>query len=638
MNEYIIHYDIASILLLITILVHYRYKRTIKTNKTTIFNILVWLSLVTTIIDVVTVIMIQHFNMFPLAIDYMIDELDYIWIYVLCPVFFYIYILAALKENIKKLYRNFFKLVPALVSFVLIIVTDIFHTVFYFDNKGCYNYGPFRFTLYIIAAIYLVVSVIKTFFHRDKLSRRQETSIYFFTLSLFVAMIIQAIEYRILLVHFSMSLAILLSYLALENPDDYSDNFLGIFNKRAFKEMYTQYINNENPFKALVLMIDGQNYIQEVMGTDAVNLVYKQITDFLGSLSKQLTLYKLSDSKFALMSRDLEVDIDIIIKKINEKFSSPFKLPGSEASLSVVMCILSYPDKITNIENIPELIQYSLQKAKLLGEKSVVKADETVLEEGRRENKIIQIMKNALRDKTFEVYYQPIYSVEKKQYTSAEALIRLKDEELGFISPEEFIPLAERNGMILEIGEFVFREVCKFISSEKLWEKGIEYIDVNLSVVQCMQEKLHEKLLSIMDEYNIKYSNINLEITETAAVLSSDALQNNMQKLREQGIKFSLDDYGTGFSNMTNLINYAFHTIKLDKSLLWAAMEDEKAKYALEYTIGMVKAMNMELVAEGVETKEQSQELEKLGCDFFQGYYYSKPICKEEFCEKINNQ
>ena len=189
--------------------------------------------------------------------------------------------------------------------------------------------------------------------------------------------------------------------------------------------------------------------------------------------------------------------------------------------------------------------------------------------------------------------------------------------------------------MILEIGEYVFTQVCDFMAEEKLWEKGIEYIDVNLSVVQCMQEKLHERLIEIMDKYNLKYTYINLEITETAAIMSSETLQWNMERLMEKGIKFSLDDYGTGFSNTTNLINYKFHTIKIDKSMVWAAMEDEKAMCALKHTIAMVKDMDMELVAEGVENQEQANELARLGCDFFQGFHYSRPVPENDFCEKL---
>ena len=168
----------------------------------------------------------------------------------------------------------------------------------------------------------------------------------------------------------------------------------------------------------------------------------------------------------------------------------------------------------------------------------------------------------------------------------------------------------------------MFREVCRFIVEEQLLSRGIEYIEVNLSVVQCMQESLYQDLLNVMDEYHLPYPCINLEITETAAVMSHETLMRNMSKLIERGVNFSLDDYGTGFSNTTFVIKYPFRIVKIDKSMVWSAMEDEKAMYALKYTMAMVKAMGMELVAEGVENEEHIRLLTELGCDFFQGYYF----------------
>jgi EAL domain-containing protein (putative c-di-GMP-specific phosphodiesterase class I) len=206
---------------------------------------------------------------------------------------------------------------------------------------------------------------------------------------------------------------------------------------------------------------------------------------------------------------------------------------------------------------------------------------------------------------------------------------------MGYISPEEFVPIAERHGLIIEMGAFVFREVCRFYVQERLWERGIEYVDVNLSVVQCMQDDLHEQLIRVMDEYQLPYHCVNLEITETAAVLSTESLRNNMNCLMEKGVNFSLDDYGTGFSNTASIIEYPFHTIKLDKSMLWSATDSEKAMCALRYMIAMIKSMHMELVCEGVETLEQAEMLEHMGCDYFQGYYYSKPVNGERFLDEL---
>jgi EAL domain-containing protein (putative c-di-GMP-specific phosphodiesterase class I) len=138
-----------------------------------------------------------------------------------------------------------------------------------------------------------------------------------------------------------------------------------------------------------------------------------------------------------------------------------------------------------------------------------------------------------------------------------------------------------------------------------------------------------------MDEYELPYSTVSLEITETAAVISGDLLWHNMQKLEEKGIHFAMDDYGTGYSNTASIIKYPFHTIKLDKSMLWSAMDNDKAMCALKHTSAMIKDMKMELLAEGVETLEQAELLEGMGCDLFQGYYYSKPLCEKDFLEKI---
>lgn len=635
--EYNVHYDVAALILLITVLIHYVFKKTISTNKTRIFHSLLWCALLATILDVVTLVLYAYGSAINIGLNYVINMLYYLSIYVFIPVVYNIYIVVAINNKKRLIMNNKFLLLPVLISAVLIITTFYTKFIFYFED-GAFMYGKYRNILYALAAFYVVMSVIQTISHRNMLTRRQEASIYFFTIAMIISIIVQAIDRSILLVQFALAIAILLIYLSLENPDDYADKQLGIYNKMAFKEIYNEYIYNDKMFKILVIKLEGIQYINEIMGSSSVDIIIKQVSDYLSTVSKHTKLFKLSDIKFALISDKEQLDWDNIIKMIVDRFSKPFGIGGVQTALSEVMCMLSYPDKLTSAENIPDMIEYSLDKAATLGDDTVIYADESILEEGRREHKIIQVMRQALRNKTFDVYYQPIYSVEKGHYTSAEALIRLRDEELGFISPDEFIPLAEKNGMILEIGEFVFRDVCSFVSKKRLWEKGIEYIDVNLSVVQCMQEKLHERLIEIMDEYRLEYSYINLEITETAAIMSSETLKSNMDKLMDKGIKFSLDDYGTGFSNTSNLVEYNFHTIKLDKSMVWAAMEDEKAMCALEYTIGMVKAMNMELVAEGVENKEQAEKLENMGCDFFQGYLYSRPICKEDFYMKISEQ
>jgi EAL domain-containing protein (putative c-di-GMP-specific phosphodiesterase class I)/GGDEF domain-containing protein len=552
------------------------------------------------------------------------------------PMLYYIYIvLATKKERVTGTVNKICMTLPAFCMLLLIIPTHLTKWVIYFDENRVYHHGPMMYTVYGIVFLYLLFALAHTIYRRRTLTQGQKVVVYVYTISSIGAVALQLVIPNLMIIHFAIALCIMLIYLSLENPSDYSDKVLGVYNKQAFEAVIYPHLNRNRHFEVAGIQIEGLRYIGETMGAQNVDMILKQIAEYLVMISGARRVFYLTGYQFAIVSDEKKIDLKAVTEMIQQRFADPFYNEAVEISLSVKICILSYPENVRTMEDVVDMMEYLLEDYEASGSDTVLYGNEEFLKKGRRENQILQILKQAIRENYFEVYYQPIYSVKEKRFLSAEALIRLQYKELGFISPEEFIPLAEQNGLILEIGEFVFRQVCRFIKEERLWERGINYIDVNLSVVQCMQEKLYETLLGIMDEYGLPYSCISLEITETAAVMSGDKLWNNMQKLIEKGIFFSMDDYGTGFSNTASIIKYPFHMVKLDKSMLWSAMEDEKAMCALKHTSLMIKDMNMELLAEGVETLEQAQLLEKMGCDLFQGYYYAKPMCGKEFLEKI---
>ena len=216
-----------------------------------------------------------------------------------------------------------------------------------------------------------------------------------------------------------------------------------------------------------------------------------------------------------------------------------------------------------------------------------------------------------------------------------EALVRLIDENLGFVPPDEFIPIAEKNGDILVIGEIVLEKVCAFIEEYHPEDYGIKSIHVNLSVVQCMQENIGIRLLNIIDKYKIPHGLIDFEITESTADNSSENLDKIMDEFNKKGIDFSLDDYGTGYSNQSNLMRYPYSIVKIDKSLVWACDSNPKAFISLKHTIAMIKDLDMKVLAEGVETQHHIDLLEKIGCEFLQGYFYSRPLPITELMDVI---
>ena len=190
--------------------------------------------------------------------------------------------------------------------------------------------------------------------------------------------------------------------------------------------------------------------------------------------------------------------------------------------------------------------------------------------------------------------------------------------------------------MIIPIGEIVFDKVFRFMKENNLAKLGIEYIEVNLSVVQCMQSELANSVLTIMDRYGIEKKMVNLEITETVATNSPKVLLKNMKILSDNGVTFSMDDFGTGYSNISATAAMPLDIIKLDKSLIDMAYSSQRGKEILMGVVTMVDRMGFKIVAEGIEEKEQFEMLREQGIDYIQGYYFSKPLPEKEFLEYLS--
>ncbi|MDE7208078.1 MAG: EAL domain-containing protein [Lachnospiraceae bacterium] len=632
--NYIIHYDIAAIIVTVVIGIHFYMKKNISTVQNRIFKALLAVELLASVFDLMTVFTIKNPMSLTRPLHYVLNVV-YLAMFNLTPVVYFTYILKVIKKTASSSRKEkLLIVVPISICELLIVTSPIHGLIFRIGQNGEYIHGILFWFLYAVSLYYVAMSQYYTIRFRKFFSSGQIVSVSCYTVFCFVIIIMQAFFPNLLMTQFAVSIAVLLIYFSLENPLNYEEKDLGTYNKTAFEKVALELIGSETPFQVLGIEIEGMKYITDALGVENANRLLKQFSELILTIADKEKVFFMGGYRFVILS-EKNGNWDEIIAEIQERFSVPFLTDTVSVTMSAPMCVVAYPKNAKRLADIMTLLDIGIVEANQISGTPVIYANDELLKKGRREAEIVQIMKYALHEHKFEVYYQPIYSVEKKCYVSAEALIRLRHEEFGFISPEEFIPIAERNGLILEIGEFVFCEVCRFISEAHLLERGIEYIDVNLSVVQCMQSTLYLQLLDIMNRYKLPYNCINLEITETAAVMSQETLIENMDKLREYGINFSLDDYGTGFANTAAVVKYPFHTVKLDKSMVWSAMDDKKAMSALKYSIAMLKEMGMELIAEGVEEPQQAQLLEEMGCDFFQGYYYSRPVCGAEFLEKL---
>jgi EAL domain-containing protein (putative c-di-GMP-specific phosphodiesterase class I) len=224
-----------------------------------------------------------------------------------------------------------------------------------------------------------------------------------------------------------------------------------------------------------------------------------------------------------------------------------------------------------------------------------------------------------------------MYSFAEKSFVSAEALVRIRSRDGSIIPPGIFIPIAEESGIIGSLGERVFEKTCQFLQESRITELGVHYIEVNLSVVQCEQRDLAERYIRIMKKYNVNPHNINLEITETGSVQTKKILIANMKKLIEYGVSFSLDDFGNGQSNLDYIIDMPVSIMKLDMNMTRNYFKSVKAERVMCAAIEMAHDIELKVVAEGVETEGQLNEMDRLKIDYIQGYYFSKPLPVDEY-------
>lgn len=631
--EYNVSFDFAALILGVGLLVYYISKRSIVTLQRRIFGALLWLSLISNVLDIITALI--NFKGYNPVLIYTLNTC-YLFMFNSVPLLYYAYFLLNIR-GIRQ-WSSFEKLlivVPFAPVMLMLLLTPWTHLIYRYSIQEGYVHGPLFFILFVQAFLYMLVSFIISVINRKRFSFSQKTALYFYGGGTLIAIIIQMYMPGQLVMQYGVALALVLSYLATTNLSDDEDSRYGVLNREAFIKKMSYLMEHGENGSIIGINIKGQQNIRDVLGVFNARLFNKKVIDVIKNIAKGTELCLISDKQYALISSFDDKENDKIEYYLWKKFKESVEFDGNDILFDMSMFQIDFPTDGATVEEIIDILEMASKETFDNDEGNVPHAGKSLVEKKRRENLIVQAIKKALHDKSFKVYYQPIFDVKESYYHSAEALIRLIDPDLGFISPEEFIPIAEKKGLILEIGDFVFEQVCRDMSEKDFDNYKINYIEVNLSAIQCMQKSLNSRLSDIMKKYSIRPEQIDLEITETAMVASGDMLLKNMEALTEKGCTFAMDDFGTGFSNLSAMIQYPFNIVKLDKSMVWTAIEDERAMSILRHSVAMLKDLSMKIVAEGVETMEQANILSRMGCDFFQGYYYSKPVPVDDFIKAI---
>ncbi|MBD5536852.1 MAG: bifunctional diguanylate cyclase/phosphodiesterase [Lachnospiraceae bacterium] len=418
----------------------------------------------------------------------------------------------------------------------------------------------------------------------------------------------------------------------------YYDTLTGLYNRNYFVMQLGEFIRKaEEEHRIVSVMfidIDDFRKINDGMGLLVGDEVVQQYGQFLGSFSneKVIVCHMTSDIYcMAIYDPCGDRSVEHIHKCILERINQGFLLSnGMEIRLTVSIGVAEYPESSKQAIELINCAEIVMFKAKAAGKASIQYFDAVILHDFLETVEIENKLKEAIFNKNFCLYFQPQYYTNTKRLRGVEALIRWRDENNKMISPAVFIPIAEKNGAIIPIGSWVMEESIRHYAE---WKRKYGYpliMSINISAIQYKRKDFVGKLLEIIQRYDVEPSEIELEITESILIEDFEEVKDKLLMLRDYGVKISLDDFGTGFSSLSYLNGLPIDTLKIDKSFVDRVITDESTKIITESIVTMVSRLGYETVAEGVETQDQFDYMQQIGCDIIQGYLLGRPVPAEE--------
>jgi len=431
--------------------------------------------------------------------------------------------------------------------------------------------------------------------------------------------------------------------LAVKQMKDYEeyDSLTGLYNDEKFELEVQSIIQADKEKKYCIVALDVNRFkiINEVYDTKVGNNILKYIANVLREVvPKTAICSRMYADTFSVfmeytMAEDVERFIDVVYGRIHD---NPYG----------VAIATSYGVFLIESEQDRELPVGMMRDRALIAKKTIKKDALTYYaffsDKFRTdiilEQEIESEMYTALAEKQFVIFLQPKVKLSNEQLMGAEALVRWRHPQKGLLSPDKFIPVFEGNGFIVKLDEYVCEEVCKFIRG---WiDAGIEPvpISVNLSRLHIYSGDIIKYLTDIVKKYEISPQYLRLEVTETLFMADTDELNNVLTELHSLGFKVEMDDFGSGYSSLNMLRTVPVDTVKIDKDFFGDEMNVDKGKIVVGHTISMAKELEMEVIAEGVETKEHVAFLKNSKCDVAQGFFFSKPMPLADFESRFFRQ
>ena len=615
----------SSMILLILVIFYFRRPRMpIRMNIT--FLSLLFIHTLTMLTDYLSSRVDETYMNHSIAFGYVMNLLFFAFF--LARIYcFFLFMLDVLENHCK---------LPAMVrraSPLMFLLAELFalsspltHAVFFMDADG-YHRGPCYDVLYVCFFFYIFAAGVLILVNRRRLPAGVRNCLFAVVLILTLGNIVRILLPTLLVMNTFCLMGILVFYLAFENPDLFLSDRGSAFNMRAFKIVLTEW-SQKGSCRLLSFVIRDYSEIRGIYGGLQMDESIRLITDYLTECFPACLVFYLRNGSFALVAK--RMDVQSMSREISSRFQKPWISGETEMMMKPVFIEVELESKCASADHVISSLLLALESTA----QSDRNADQSAPLSMQAIDQYLadkQALEAALKAESLEVYLQPLVDSVTGRLVAAEALSRVRGVDGRMIPPTVFIPIAEKSGSIIALGEQVLRKVCRFIRENDLKTLGLEWINVNLSPYQCMSPDLAERFKAILEEYGIPAELIHLELTEQS-IADYSLLKHQLLTLQDIGFQFALDDYGSGYSNLTRVKQYPFKNIKFDMEVVRNYFRDRDP--LLPTIVQVFKQMQFSITAEGIESKEMAELMAEIGCDYLQGYYFSKPVPIPEFLER----
>jgi len=632
---YIIEYEVCALLFLVIVLIRFFSVRRFPSFQNKLFGVLLICSAGDVLLDIVGSITIMRAAELPPYVNYLINTTFYALQFILLPlVLAYLVALAGLFYSWRKRILPLL-MVPA-AGCLLVLASNIFTKwIFFVDissGTGIYTRGPFFNLLYYCSIYYLILIFVAVMGFRPRLQHNQFVTVFWLCFALAATLYAQFIWPQYLLTGVTLSGAMLTMFFTLQNPEIMLDLNSGVFNYMAMMAFLNDQLIEKKPLWLVAVDVGGIRQINNSFGVEVGNKLFTQVGAFFNELEGGVRSFRMYGSRFLIVANSESV-YNRVIFCVERRFERPWIAGKAYTTLSCTIRHFGQPDFFNSAEEVVSLIDNAYSDTDRDGWGTKKQIDASLLHITERRNDV----ENAIRDvlasgEGLELYYQPLYNMKECRYEGVEALLRMRHPTIGVVSPAEFIPIAERSGLILRIDEYVIREVGAFL--RRYGPELVPKVELNLSASEFSTGE-YKRLYSIISESCGSPERVCFEVTETAATSHPAMLQEFMRALIAAGFTFALDDFGTGFANIAQVVALPFSIVKLDRSMLIAAESTNAALF--EGLIEIFTKIGHAVIIEGVETVEQVRRVARLGAHVIQGYFFAKPMSEAELLEFLKN-